>query len=150
MSWTCLKRHTLICCHTTCEILVAQNILTDARLVQILLPLASAVQIGGWFLDSGVRFSLVESRDRLPDEAILRASDEYPYQLPRLSAHQSHKLYQMVQAIHGKRFKEWQTNRRAKAALNDSIQKTRSIRSLILISCIIALIVYATVRWIQR
>jgi RNA polymerase sigma factor (sigma-70 family) len=137
-----------------------QAILTDARLVQILLPLASAAQIGGWFLDSGmkIKFSLVEPGDRPPDEpiprppdeAVLRASDEYSYKLPRLSAHQSHQLFQMVHATHGKRYNEWLTNRRAKTALNASIQRARRIRRLILIGCIIVLIVYAAVSWIQR
>jgi RNA polymerase sigma factor (sigma-70 family) len=75
-----------------------QTILTDARLVQILLPLASASQIGGWFLDSGIRFCLVPS-ERSPDEVSLRASDEYSYKLPRLNADQSHQLYQMVQRL---------------------------------------------------
>ncbi len=51
--------------------------LSDARVVRVLLPLVSALQLGEWFRDNMIMFSKERiEEDELSDEDRLRIADE--------------------------------------------------------------------------
>ncbi|MHB8523898.1 MAG: RNA polymerase sigma factor [Limisphaerales bacterium] len=93
------------------------DLIGDAGVVRVLLPLLSAVQIGGWFFDQLTRFSIGKlgkaEPDDLPDEVRLQLSREDLPAAVSLPEQKRHALMSLTRQKYPQQFHEWELRKAA-------------------------------------
>jgi len=134
------------------------SMLSDATAVRVLLPIIGAVQAGGWFFVSGIRFSLGPRLDesQLSDEQRLQMASEGVEQSPELRTEQQALLAERFRAKHPMQFQKWQQVREerrqeeeeSKRRWEEKERRTRVVAWSVL-AVLAAVMVYGLVRLVQ-
>lgn len=128
--------------------------LSDASVVKVLLPLVSAVQVGGWFFDHLIRYSLGRPIDesKLSDEARLHiAREELPKPQP-FSEQQCVSLTEKLKLKYPEQFQLWQRQqeeRRHKQHEFELRYRRSIVRNRIIAVLILLAFLYGLVRFIR-
>ncbi len=127
--------------------------ISDGSVVRALLPLVSALQLGGWFYDHMIKFRLRPiDESKLSEEERLRIAREELPQSQFISESQRVSLMEKLKLKHPAQFDLWRLKQEERSRKQQELNlryRRKNLRTRIIILLVFSAVVYGIIRFIR-